>query len=529
MKQSLLFILFLFLSSFASAQQPFEKIIYSDRVETGNIVKKCNNGYIIAGRASDSSFNIGCYLLRTDMNGNRIWDKLFLDGYSLNTINLVACNDGGFAVTCVVGFPNDDTTLVMKVDSMGAIEWSQKFYYGTGDFCRPEALIQTGDGGFALLGLYRNIIGTFSEETFLAKFNGSGNLQWTKKFDHGTGNFLSCYDLTEDLLGNLYITGANKLFSEGSLILKTDASGNILDVHLFRTNSFGYRYPQHISARSDGSFDIAFGNEFGVNTDQVLFLHVNTSGQVLDARFYGVTDLSQFRDVYRMSDTEFLLTGNSTNSIFNTDAVMMKVNQGNGTVDWGRTYGANGYDVGNSAIVDGINCVMVGNAQDDSLGIASGSYPTDLFLLKTNQNGNIACFTNSIATTVTNITVADSAYSLNTADVTSSTIVTAFIPVIKNFYQDTVICTGVSVSEVNNNHEFQLFPDPAADHVKIVMQTFDKDAQVIITSITGQIIDIIDLDQPEIDVDLKRYEGGLYIVRLVTHDSQSIRKLIVNH
>jgi len=92
------------------------------------------------------------------LTGEIEWQKTF--GGSGNDIarGIIETSDGGYAV---IGYTNSidgditDKTLaendfwVLKLDSNGTVEW-QKTYGGSGDD-KGRAIIQTSDGGFSMI------------------------------------------------------------------------------------------------------------------------------------------------------------------------------------------------------------------------------------------------------------------------------------------------------------------------------------------------------------------------------------------
>jgi hypothetical protein len=81
------------------------------------------------------------------------WSKLFgrAIGHNVGARNtVVQTRDGGYAIASTADLGAGETWLLIKVDSAGNIQWNKTYEVAT-----PNAvwsLVQTGDGGYAMLG-----------------------------------------------------------------------------------------------------------------------------------------------------------------------------------------------------------------------------------------------------------------------------------------------------------------------------------------------------------------------------------------
>lgn len=98
------------------------------------------------------------FLVKMDSLGNELWQKsLWLGGNGHNGECIALCDDGGFVVG---GAENDYTVgptrfikpIVIKLDSLGNLEWRKE--YGSYDYSNSAAysIVQTQDGGYAFVG-----------------------------------------------------------------------------------------------------------------------------------------------------------------------------------------------------------------------------------------------------------------------------------------------------------------------------------------------------------------------------------------
>ncbi len=88
------------------------------------LIETYDNGYLIAGTISNNNTYKGYgLLLKTDVNGNILWKKLFGDASSLTRFhNLIQTSDVGIAIS---GSINSDSALFVKLNPCGEVEWSR--------------------------------------------------------------------------------------------------------------------------------------------------------------------------------------------------------------------------------------------------------------------------------------------------------------------------------------------------------------------------------------------------------------------
>jgi hypothetical protein len=196
--------------------------------EAHALVQTGDGGYALAG--STRSFGAGdndFWLVKTDAAGNALWNKTYGGTYSDGAYALVQTGDGGYALagyTDSYGAGNGDFWLV-KTDADGTALWN-KTYGGTG-YDYGYSVVLTGDGGYALAGR-TDSYGVGNGDFWLVKTDAAGNMEWNKTCG-GTAND-GAYALVQTGDGGYALAGYTWSFGAGRYdfwLVKTDAAGTV--------------------------------------------------------------------------------------------------------------------------------------------------------------------------------------------------------------------------------------------------------------------------------------------------------------
>ncbi len=254
-----------------------------------HIVQSSDGGYALLGYTNSSGDgDRDFWLLKTDTNGNLLWNRTYGGNGSDSAAGLVLSGDGGYVMS---GFTNSfgaggNDVWVVKADASGNIVWNRT--WGGNGTDNGYDLCQTSDGGFAFTG-YTTSFGGY--KVFLVKMSTNGNIQWNQTYAPSATNIALHLIQTSD--GGYAMVGWNYANGQDFLLVKTDANGN-----LQWTNSYGGPKLENAYAvlqSSDGGY-LLTGNtaSFGAGSYDVWLVKTDSFGTLTIADSFGALSASAF-------------------------------------------------------------------------------------------------------------------------------------------------------------------------------------------------------------------------------------------
>jgi len=184
-----------------SLRVAWEKTYGSSLVEgsIAGIARALDGGFFLAGNSAP--FTEPAYLLKIDAEGNRVWEKTY-EGVTLRSI--AGCSEGGILLMGVRRIPGEGTALVLtRVDAEGQKIW-EKTYSGESVDRRVVSVVESGDGGFVVVG-WTSAALTRKRDIYLLKVDSDGNVGWEKTYV--TNNSSSAYWVVRAKDGGFMVAG----------------------------------------------------------------------------------------------------------------------------------------------------------------------------------------------------------------------------------------------------------------------------------------------------------------------------------
>ncbi|MEO0049813.1 MAG: hypothetical protein ABIK42_01550, partial [candidate division WOR-3 bacterium] len=180
-----------------------------------------DGGYIIAG---GTEYDV--YLIKTDANGNLLWERTFGGENDDWGCSVQQTSDGGYIIagfTMSFGAGDWDVYLI-KTDGNGNLLWERTFGGENDD--RGYSVQQTSDEGYIIAG-YTWSFGAGRADVYLIKTDDNGNPLWQKTF--GGSSWDDGFSIQQTLDGGFIIAGSTGSFGAGNCdvyLIKTDSEGN---------------------------------------------------------------------------------------------------------------------------------------------------------------------------------------------------------------------------------------------------------------------------------------------------------------
>jgi hypothetical protein len=173
-----------------------------------------DGGYIIAGETdSYGAGELDVYLIKTDPNGDKKWQKTFGGSDHDWGKSVQQTTDGGYIITGYTwsfGAGLYDVYLI-KTDPNGNSQWQKTF--GGSDHEIGYSVLQTSDGGFIIAGGKGGVYGP-PGDVYLVKTDPNGNSRWQKTLGGSSNEHGRSIQQTFD--GGYIITGFTHSYGAGS-------------------------------------------------------------------------------------------------------------------------------------------------------------------------------------------------------------------------------------------------------------------------------------------------------------------------
>ena len=350
-----------------------------------SIFETTDGGYISTGI---TGYNEGCiWLIKTDCNGNKVWDKTFGGSGSDEGYSVIETSDQGFVITGKTesfGHGENGDIWLIKTDDNGNKIWDKTF--GGDELDGGYSVIETSDQGFVITGL-TSISGPYTWDIFLMKTDSDGNKLWNKTFG---GNDLEIgFSVIETSDNGFVISGTTGSFGDGGngdvWLIKTDSEGRKIWDKTF--GGSGYDEGYSVIETSDHGFMVAGKTgSFGEGYFDIWLIKTDSEGNKIWDKTFGGSDRDEGYSVKETYDRGYIVTGLTRSfgagDIGTSDVWLIKTNR-EGIIQWTNTFGGNKYDAGYSVIETRDQDLVISGYKDKE------SEDTDVWLIKTDKDGTI--------------------------------------------------------------------------------------------------------------------------------------------
>jgi hypothetical protein len=511
---------FLLAANCLHAQVAFQKTFPGTMGISRNIQQTFDNGYIISGRTTAIGAGANdCYLIKTDSSGNQQWAKSYGAASNEYSYAVQQTADSGYVfVAWTNSFSGPDSAFniyLVKTDNNGSVSWAK--IIGDTDWDHALDICQAADGGYIICG-YVGIVG--HDYLYLVRTDSTGNILWSKEFigDQEVGWSVR---ITSD--GGFIIAGIILSGTEDIYLVKTDANGNIQ----WRRSIGGANWDRAFAVQqtSDGGYIVAgHTSSFGAGNTDVYVGKTDSSGALLWSKTYGGANDDYGYFIEQANDGGYIITGN-TNSfdpvynevyLIRTDSI--------GDLVWSKTFGLPGNDN------YGYCVQQVNDGGYIVSGISTAFNNNQIYIIKTDANGNSGCNEGNAATIVNSVssTVTTSAltipYSYGTA--------TGNLPSVSTGNIASAICFGTptGINEMESENSITVYPNPSRDNFTIQINSRYLKTDVVylkIVDLTGRCVFKKQIQNTKHVIQNTDFSPGVYFVEVHDGENRIIQKLVI--
>lgn len=280
--------------------------------EAKSLILAADGGYVLAGVTR--SYGAGVtdfWLVKTDSNGNHQWNRTYGGAGLEYLFSAIRTSDNGFALAGYTeSYGQGGDFWIVKTDSNGVLQWSET--YGGRSWDEAHAIIQTSDGGYAIVG-ETDSIGAGLTDVWWVKISSDGRK--LKDQSYGGVNSDGGTSLVQTADGGYAIAGYTESFGSGTpnypdfWLVKIDSTGKMLwnktyggldadSAELLIDTSGGFAVAG--ATKSDGAGDLDF---WLVTTDSAGNLNFNQT--------YGGVGYDYAYSVIETSDGGYALAGDT--------------------------------------------------------------------------------------------------------------------------------------------------------------------------------------------------------------------------
>jgi hypothetical protein len=448
-------------------------------------------------------------------------------------------NDGN-----VTGNHGGTDCWIIKLDVNYNIEW-QKCYGGSEDD-HAHCIVQTSDNGYVISASSRSSDGDLTEnfgesDIWIVKLNSIGDIDWQKSI--GGPNADIGWHVIETTAGDIIVAGQfdnpTSFYDDISIIIKLNSSGVVLWEKYFGGSL--YENAKHIIQTEDEGF-VFVGEAYSSDGDltgnygcsDCWVVKLNSDGIIIWQKNFGGSSYDYADCIIQNTDGSYIMSGYTYSNDFNVvgnhgeiDAWIIKLSS-TGNLVWQKCYGGSEYDKARCIVNKSNSGYIFSGSTNSNDGNVSGLHGlTDFWIVEIDNIGEIVwqkCLGGSLE---------DYSFQIENTSLTESVIIGVsasndFNVTGNNGDKDfwvVEIDTEVGLNEITISDSTTIYPNPAKENITI--QSSEKIYRVEILNSIGQRIYNEIHNKAFVEININRFEQGVYIFRIEYGSTVINKKVIV--
>ncbi len=363
------------------------------------MVPTFDGGYALAGYSTNDQGNTGCFLVRTDADGEFLWSTTEDHLYRDELHALVQTADSGFAMTGLSFNDQLDTRscFFWRTDRDGrSLGWHE--YVGEGNYDDGYGIVQANDNNFLICGVHYPGE-DWHDDVSLRKVDADGNQIWMNHYGEAESGEYGI-SLIHTLDGGYAMTGQRLVFGEEGidaadmLLSKCDSGGNLTWLRYYGEENW-VSWAWKVIQTNDGGYAM-FGSsgysdpDHGIEDFDSRLIKTDDEGNIEWSQVYDLGRDENGMGIYQTADNGFILTGpagvvsEDGYWLEDSDCFLIRTDP-HGEVLWQTTYGGDGWDSGmtiyptdDGGYIIGGSTSSIGNGQIDFWLFKTGPDPVSV-------------------------------------------------------------------------------------------------------------------------------------------------------
>jgi regulation of enolase protein 1 (concanavalin A-like superfamily) len=254
-----------------------------------SIIQTDDGGFAVTGHTWLQSVNYEIYVIRTDAYGDTLWTRTYGGVNNDQARSIAQTSDGGFIITGYTETYSSGSSNIylVRTDPNGDLLWEQA-YGGIGDDWGYD-VAQTSDGGYIIVG-WTSAYGDGNGDVYLIRTDTNGDVLWAQSY--GGNQWESGYSVTQSADGGFVVAGTSSSYGSGGYdvyLIKVNSLGDTLWTRTY--GSTGWEQGSSIARTSDDGYIVAgWTNSYGVGETDIYLLRFGSDpGGIMEESTVGIT------------------------------------------------------------------------------------------------------------------------------------------------------------------------------------------------------------------------------------------------